>query len=248
MPVELTNAIMKPTNTFSSENFLMSVAGHLIVVALMVTSFVFIAGPIEKIIASDRVQIYEIDLSKVQVTGTETLLYNTDAPKQESKTETREPKNEKKTEPIGDEKPKELEKPAMIDNKSDAPAKPDAPKATTIVRVNRETSGLNRTMTISVIDALRVAMTRCWQFDKNRPGIDDIRAVAHLTLNQNGMVADLWFEGAARADSDDAFAYILETIRMAVSTCQPFRMLPLSEYDAWKKIQLTFYPSNASVQ
>ncbi|MDR1207298.1 MAG: hypothetical protein LBK26_02695 [Rickettsiales bacterium] len=236
---------MKNNITTSSENFLISAAGHLIIIALMVTSFVFIAGPIEKIIASDRVQIYEIDLSKVTVSGTETLLYNTDAFRQEAKEKKQKTENKKKAEMIGDDASKPLEKNATTD--SAAKPKPDASKATTIVRVNRETGALNRTMTVSVIDALRVAMTRCWQFDKDRPGLEDIRAVAHLTMNQLGMVRDLWFEQAARADTDPAFSYVLETIRMAVGACQPFKMLPASEYDAWKNIQLTFYPSNASV-
>jgi len=250
---------MKSKTTLLSENILISVAGHLGVLALLVTTVAFIANPVERIVAPDRVQIIEMDLSKVTITRDETLVYNTTAPKAPEKdklvTPAKAGAEQKKPAPEIEEtdwqavkrdtpKPQSeepTEKPKPEENKN-------APVQKTTVRVNRETGSLNRTMTVSVIDALRMTMTRCWQFDRNRPDTLDIRAVAHLTMNQNGMVRDVWFEQASRADEDPAFAYILETIRMAISTCQPFRMLPISEYDAWKNIQLTFYTSNASVQ
>ncbi|MCL2017363.1 MAG: hypothetical protein FWG80_01125 [Alphaproteobacteria bacterium] len=230
-------------STFCSENILLSVAGHLGIVAIMVTSFA-VMGSMVKIVAPDHIQIIEIDLSKVQITKDETLVHNTETPekKENEKQPEKEPEEkdwqaEDKPKPKKPEPVKEKPKPA-----------PPTPVQKTTVRVNRETASLNRTMTVSVIDALRVAMTRCWQFDNNRSGIEDLRVVAHLTMNRNGMVSDIWFEGAGRAETDPAFAYIVETIRSAISVCQPFRMLPPNEYDFWKNIQLTFYPSNATVQ
>ena len=90
-------------------------------------------------------------------------------------------------------------------------------------------------------------MTRCWVIDTGRPDISDIRAVAHLKMRKNGTVQDVWFESAARADTDPAFAYVLETIKNAIDVCQPFRMLPVSEYEKWRDIQLTFYPNQGKV-
>ncbi|MEE1111302.1 MAG: hypothetical protein UIH99_03760, partial [Alphaproteobacteria bacterium] len=124
---------------------------------------------------------------------------------------------------------------------------PEQPKKKRVVRVNREVLSLDRSMTVSVVDAMRVAMTRCWVIDSTRPDIADIRAVAHLTMRKNGTVQNLWFESAARAETDAAFAYVLETIKSAINTCQPFRMLPANEFDSWKKIQLTFYPTQGKV-
>jgi hypothetical protein len=98
-----------------------------------------------------------------------------------------------------------------------------------------------------VVDALRVAMTRCWVVDSARPDIADIRAVAHLTMRKNGTVRDVWFESQARAETDAAFAYVLETIKNAVVTCQPFRMLPANEFSTWQDIELTFYPTQGKV-
>lgn len=224
----------------------MSVAGHLALLAMLVTSFFFVGGNIETIITQNRVQITEIDLSQVKITRDETKLYNTGAPEPEKKKPEPEKQKKQDTE-IGDEK---SDTPTVLpDTKKPTDAKPDEtlPKNTMVVRVNRESRNLDRTMTISVVDALRVAMTRCWVIDTTHPGIEDIRAVAHLTLYKNGMVRDMWFESAARADSDPAFAYVLETIRSAVKTCQPFKMLPASEFDAWEKIQLTFYPTTGTI-
>ncbi len=256
---------MKEQTKTNYENTLMSVAGHLAILGFLVTSFVMIGGPVETIITQNHVQITEIDLSMVKVTGTESKLWNTSAPDvadlpradfPEKKPAKNDPADE-----IGDDKP--IETPSML---TDAPEKkPDdkksgesdkkiegtrddnAPRARTVVRVNRETRSLDRTMTISVVDALRVALTRCWVIDTKHPGIEDIRAVAHLTMYKNGTVRDMWFESASRADSDPAFAYVLETIRGAVQTCQPFKMLPASEFDAWEQIQLTFYPVSGKI-
>lgn len=102
-------------------------------------------------------------------------------------------------------------------------------------------------MTVSVVDALRVAMTRCWVIDTTRADIGDIRAVAHLTMRRNGTVRDVWFESESRAETDPAFAYVLETIRDAINACQPLNMLPKNEYNKWEKIQLTFYPTSGKV-
>ena len=238
---------MNDNNHFSSENILMSVLGHLVIVALMVTSFVIVIKRAQ-LVAPDRVQIMEIDLNHVKVTGDETKLYNTDTPDiQETKQQESKNKKAKADEDFGDDKP--IKTPSMVADKKKTTTKSDKnlPKKLMTVRVNRETVSLNRTMTVSVVDALRVALTRCWTVDTGRSDITDIRAVAHLTMYQNGTVRDLWFESAAREGSDPAFAYVLETIRSAVKTCQPFKMLPVSEFDKWEKIQLTFYPISGKI-
>lgn len=247
------------TRQFYSENLLMSIAGHLALVVILITSVMIVIDRAE-LVTPDRVEIMEIDLSNVKITGTETKLYNTDVPKI-NKTETtprEEPKLAPAPEPVA----------AKSDNKADSfiddtdnkktnekpvnPAKNDitdtnAPKKKTVVRVNREVLSLDRTLTVSVVDALRVAMTRCWVIDTTMPGLEDIRAVAHLKMRPNGTVADVWFESAMRAETDPVFAYVLDTIRAAIRTCEPLSMLPRNEYKNWESIQLTFYPTSGRV-
>jgi hypothetical protein len=241
-------------NQFSSENLLISIAGHLILVAIMITSFSIVINR-AKLVTPDRIQIIEIDLDKVVVSGDETKLYNVGAPeeKQEEKKSESAPKKEdvapKKTEikstTLVEDETKEIKK---EDSGSDQEkVNKDAPKKKRVIRVNREVLSLDRTMTVSVRDALRVAMTRCWIIDTARPDVADIRAVAHLKMRKNGTVQDLWFESQARAETDSAFAYVLETIKNAVDTCQPFRMLPANEFSTWQDIELTFYPTQGKV-
>lgn len=248
---------MSKLSQFSSENLLMSVGGHMALLAVMVTSFVIVIDR-AKLVASDRVEIVEIDLNSVHVTGDETRLYNTDAVTEPVKEEPKKPdpapaRDAESDAPIEapslieDNAPKEKPDAVAEDPKPvQAPPAP-APKKKTVVRVNREVVSLDRTLTVSVVDALRVAMTRCWTIDTARPDIGDIRAVAHLTMRRNGTVRDVWFESAARADGDPAFAYVLDTIRSAINVCQPFKMLPPGEFEKWEKIQLTFYPTQGKV-
>lgn len=244
---------MRKFNQFSTENLLMSVCGHLVLLAIMITSFTLVINR-AKLVAPDRIQIVEIDLDSVVVSGDETKLYNVGVPEQ---------KEEKKPESAPEKKEQEVEKTEIktttlvedvkkevkqdsSDTKTEKKNE-NAPKKKRVIKVNREVLSLDRTLTISVVDALRVAMTRCWVIDNHRPDIADIRAVAHLKMRKNGTVQDVWFESAARAETDPAFAYVLETIKDAIDTCQPFRMLPVNEYSKWQDIQLTFYPTQGKV-
>ncbi len=244
---------------FYSENILMSLAGHLALIVVMITSVAIFIERAE-LVTPDRIEIMEIDLSNVKISGMDTKLYNTDAPKTDKTPE--QPKEEPKpavapepdaakNDKIADsliddtDSKKQPEKPTNPQKNDIADA--NAPKKKTVVRVNREVLSLDRTLTVSVVDALRVAMTRCWVIDSSRSDLADIRAVAHLKMRPNGTVADVWFESAARAENDPAFAYVLDTIRAAIRTCEPLSMLPRNEYKNWESIQLTFYPTSGRV-
>lgn len=243
---------------FNSENLLMSIGGHLLLVAVMITSFALVLDRAE-LVTPDRIQIMEIDLDNVKVSGDETILQNVGTPTMAEEKPEPKKKAEAQPEPEPAEEAKPIEAPTLVDEDKKEEIKEKAapeeqkadekpvPKKKTVVRVNREVLSLDRTMTVSVVDALRVAMTRCWVIDTGRPDISDIRAVAHLKMRKNGTVQDVWFESAARADTDPAFAYVLETIKNAIDVCQPFRMLPVAEYEKWKDIQLTFYPNQGKV-
>ncbi len=263
---------MAKFNRFSSENILISVAGHLVLVAVLITSFVVVVNR-AKMVAPDRIQIMEIDLNDVVVTSDETKLYNVGnvaESKPEEPTPVPDAKLDKKEE-IAETEPEEIKQPTLVEEpekkQEEAPEekkiedkkeqekkqeskpveKAPVPKKRKVVRVNREVLSLDRTLTVSVVDALRVAMTRCWVIDSARPDIADIRAVAHLTMRKNGTVRDVWFESQAREETDAAFAYVLGTIRDAINRCQPLRMLPEKEFSKWEKIQLTFYPTQGKV-
>lgn len=247
---------MKQNTQFQSENIMMSVFGHLVLIALMVFSFSVIVED-AKLVTPNRVQIIELDLKNVKISGDETKLYNTAPPQQNEEEKNNEKSRETK---ITQNEKIELKQPTIIEDESkklkdkkseqkqeqQVEEKP-VPRKKTVVRVNREVLSLDRTMTISVIDALRVALTRCWNIDINRPGLEDIRLTAHIRFLPTGIVDRLWFESETRAQTDPDFAYVLETARDAIKTCSPFSMLPRNEYNKWRDTSVTFYPTSGKV-
>lgn len=246
---------MTKQTQFQSENFLMSVLGHLILVAVLILSFSVIVEQ-AKLVTPNRIQIVEIDLKNVKITGDETKLQNTTTPEVDKSAKKDTEDNTKQK--VVDEKV-EINKPTLVENenpskkntKKDEVKKPvenkPLPKKKTVVKVNREVLSLDRTMTVSVVDALRVALTRCWNIDTTRPDLEDIRLSAHLKMLPTGVVDRIWFESESRAETDPSFAYVLDTVKAAIRTCSPFSMLPRNEFDKWKDMVLTFYPSQGKV-
>ena len=241
---------------FHSENILMSVLGHLVLLAVIIMSFSVVVER-AKMVTPNRIQIIEIDLKNVKITGEETKLYNTNPvtpekdAKIDKKTETKENIEIKKT---------DIKQPTIVESESKDSTKKNTkekeqkkveekpvPRKKKVVRVNREVLSLDRTMTVSVVDALRVALTRCWNIDTTHPGIEDIRLTAHIKFLPTGVVDRLWFESESRAETDPDFAYVLDTAKSAIKTCSPFSMLPRNEYNKWRDTSVTFYPMSGKV-
>ncbi len=246
---------MNKIRQFESENFLMSVFGHLVLCVIIILS-VSVVIERAKIVSPNRVEIIELDLKDVKVTGTETKLQNTAVPV--AKKDEKSDKKDENQQNTKDEKI-DIKQPTVIENESNTLKKETKkteskktepkplPKKKTVVKVKREVLSLDRTMTVSVVDALRVALTRCWNIDTNHPDIEDIRLTAHLKMLQTGVIHKIWFESETRAQTDPAFAYVLDTVKEAIRVCQPFSMLPSKEYENWKDITLTFYPSKGKI-
>lgn len=251
---------MKWSSQFFSENLLLSVGGHLALAAIIVTSMGLVFER-ARMVTPDRIQIMEIDLNAVRVSGDETRLRNINAEMEPTPPPVVKDPPKPAPEPVVDDVPAhDIDAPALVTPDAPVPETPTPPTPVknddtpapvppkkTVVRVNRSVMSLDRTLTVSVADALRVAMTRCWVIDATRFDMNDIRVVARMTMRRNGTVRDVWFESAARADTDAAFAYVLETIRDAINACQPFNMLPVAEFEKWEKIQLTFYPTQGRI-
>lgn len=247
--------MIKKDTQFHSENVLMSVLGHLVLIAIMMISFSVVVER-AKLVTPNHIEIIELDLKNIKITGDETKLYNTNVPTPEEKAKLDKKVEEKKAE---DAEKVDIKKPTLAENESkdskDKKTKKDekkvedkpAPRKKTLVRVNREVLSLDRTMTVSVVDALRKALTRCWNIDTAHPGIEDIRLTAHIRFLPTGVVDRLWFESESRAETDPDFAYVLDTAKAAIKTCSPFSMLPRNEYSKWRDTSVTFYPTSGKV-
>lgn len=241
---------------FESENFLMSVFGHLVLFAIITLSLSVVVER-AKNVTPNRVEIIELDLKNVKITGDETKLQNTTV--EPAPEDTKTDKKDDVKQNIESEKVV-IKQPTMVEDESKTLTKENtkkndvkkaeptpAPRKKTVVKVKREVLSLDRTMTVSVVDALRVALTRCWNIDTNHPDIEDIRLTAHLKMLPTGVIDRIWFESESRAQTDPAFAYVLDTVKEAIRVCQPFSMLPRKEYEKWKDTTLTFYPSKGKV-
>ena len=248
--------MMNAKTQFETENLLMSVLGHLVLIAIMMISFSVVVER-AKLVTPNRIEIIELDLKNIKITGDESKLYNTVAPTPEKEAKIdKETENKQNTET----EKIDIKQPTVIENESkdskkektakQEESKPEdkpAPRKKTVVRVNREVMSLDRTLTVSVVDALRVALTRCWNIDTAHPGIEDIRLTAHIKFLPTGVVDRLWFESESRAESDPDFAYVLDTAKSAIKTCSPFSMLPRNEYEKWRDTTVTFYPTSGKV-
>ena len=217
-------------------NFTISLILHLgFAVGIFVLS---LSAPAQRVIAPDRIQIIQLDLRNVRVRGDETRLVNREERRQTAPSPRPAPPQPTTPTP----------QPVVAQpEQSEQPAQPREPELQTI-RVNREVHSVDRTLTVSVIDALRIAMTRCWSIDTSRPGLEGMRAVVHIRLFPSGRVQDIRFEQASLADEDPVWAYVFETIRDAIDACDPFSMLPYNEYENWRNIRMAFFPSNRVIE
>lgn len=248
---------MKAKTQFESENILMSILGHLVLFAIMFFSF---AAVVEraKLVTPDRIEIIEVDLNNVKVTGHETKLYNTSEPEPDKNAKT---EKETKTADVEPNEKIDIKSTTLVENETKKDKKEDtkkkeekkkedtpAPRKKHRTKVNREVLSLDRSMTMSVKDSVRNQMRGCWVIDTTHEGVSEIRLTAHLTMTPKGIIEKVWYESEARAATDPVFAYVLETVKSAMVACHKINNLPEKEYDEWREISLTFYPSDGTIK
>lgn len=106
--------MMNRDTQFKSENILMSAFGHLVLIAVMMLSFSVVVER-AKLVTPNRVEIIELDLRNVKITGDETKLYNTNQiqPEKDAKIDKKtENKENREIEKI------DLKQPTMVENES----------------------------------------------------------------------------------------------------------------------------------
>ena len=106
---------MNKERQFESENFLMSVFGHLVLIALITLSMSFVVER-AKNVSPNRIEIIELDLKNVKITGSKTKLQNSVETPAEKDAKTADKDQNKQN--IQNEKI-DLKQPTMIENESD---------------------------------------------------------------------------------------------------------------------------------
>ena len=132
--------MMNAKTQFETENLMMSVLGHLVLIAMMVLSFSVVIER-AKLVTPNRIEIIELDLKNVKITGDETKLYNTAAPtpEKEAKVDVKtENKQNTENEKIDIKQPTVVENESK-DSKKDKTAKKDEvkPEEKTAVAIKR---------------------------------------------------------------------------------------------------------------
>lgn len=129
---------------------------------------------------------------------------------------------------------------AMLDQPDPQPqpvAEPQ-PAAQQQATLGTPTGAVGATLTMSEIDALRSALSRCWSPPIGYTDPAQVRVVMLISLNPDGSVAGT--EVVEAPPGQFARQAPESTIR-AVRLCAPYN-LPADKYDMWRQLKITFDP------
>lgn len=102
-----------------------------------------------------------------------------------------------------------------------------------------DSRGLDETMSLSELDALRQQIQRCWSPPVGIRGAEDMVVRIEMELNRDGSI-----RGEPRMLSTGSglgFEVASDAARRAVLRCQPYD-LPQEKYDAWQRVKMNFDP------
>jgi hypothetical protein len=97
-------------------------------------------------------------------------------------------------------------------------------------------------MTMTIIDALRNQIARCWHPIASSTSPEKLAVSYELYLDRDGSVSrPPALIGTSSGASAAEFQAEAETVRRAIYTCAPYS-LPAAKYAAWRNLTLTFDP------
>jgi outer membrane biosynthesis protein TonB len=127
-------------------------------------------------------------------------------------------------------------------NKLTAPA--TAPRNAHVADRTVKGVGAMNASTMDLIDALRNAITPCWNPPVGAPHPERLVVTFELFLNPDGSVAQppqLSSDSASAAAGDPFVRAAAEAARRAIYTCAPYK-LPGDKYGTWRDITIDFDP------
>lgn len=99
-------------------------------------------------------------------------------------------------------------------------------------------TGASARLTMTEIDALRSALSRCWSPPIGYTDPSQVRVVMLISLNPDGSLAGTQ---VAEAPVGQFAQQAPESTTRAIRQCAPFN-LPADKYDAWREMKITFDP------
>jgi hypothetical protein len=95
-------------------------------------------------------------------------------------------------------------------------------------------------LTMSEIDALRARIQQCWNPPAGAADAKDLIVEVRIRFNQDGSLAAQ--PTVSNRGSSTYFQVAAESALRAVVRCAPYTFLPISKYDVWKDVEVTFDP------
>jgi hypothetical protein len=102
-----------------------------------------------------------------------------------------------------------------------------------------EAVGLGNAATVSLAEAMRNAIRRCWNPIIGAPNPADQIVTFSLRLNRDGTIAS-W--QLLTLNGNNYTTAAAEAASRAAYACQPYDMLPAARYNEWREFQLRFDP------
>lgn len=101
--------------------------------------------------------------------------------------------------------------------------------------------GAMNAMTMDLVDALRNAISPCWNPPVGAPHPEQLVVTFELFLNPDGTVAQPPQLSSNSASGDPFVRAAAEAARRAIYTCAPYK-LPADKYGTWRDITIDFDP------
>ncbi|MEA2934128.1 MAG: hypothetical protein QOD74_774 [Variibacter sp.] len=101
-------------------------------------------------------------------------------------------------------------------------------------------TGTSAKLTQNEIDALRARIQQCWNPPAGQADAKDLIVQVRIRFNQDGSLS---VPPSVVNSGNGAYARAAsESATRAVVRCAPYTFLPLSKYDSWKDVEVTFDP------
>ena len=125
---------------------------------------------------------------------------------------------------------------------ADASAKPPKTEAKPSPRVALSS---DQPLTMSEIDAIRFQIQQCWSIPAGARDAENLVVQIRIFLKPDGSLAgppEIVDGARMNRPGQEFFRVAAESARRAVQKCSPLKNLPVTKYERWREITLTFNP------
>jgi outer membrane biosynthesis protein TonB len=102
-------------------------------------------------------------------------------------------------------------------------------------------------LSMSIKEAMRRAVEKCWNFDAGSMGAGELLVEIRIRLNPDGSVVNAEIQNSSRMNSDQQFRAAAESAYRAILVCAPYyNELGSAPYNDWATLTLRFDPAIAN--